>query len=387
MRNKTILFIPSILAFTLSLPIAVQAQPPGGGGGGGGNVQDQITDLDERVGTLEGQALDSRIGILEGQSLDGRLGTLEAQNLGNRLLNLENERHGLRLDILEGQNLNTRLGALELQDLNGRITTIEDQNLDDRIANLEATSLQFLRTVLVKPVGPTEVENGAELLAAIGSANALNPSPTNPVLIKVEPGLYDITPGALGLPSFVHLQGSGRDVTRIRGFVSLNDPSRFVIVLNGNSSVRDLSIEVGAPANVFQRNTGAIRTNQDKINDLIRNVHIIGPRSSSHTGIENGSGAVTRVEDVIIDDVRFTIDHSGVTGSVEMENLISSGFLFSQFGGTITTRNSIVGSLAPGAGTQILISSQVLGLNNDPTRTTCVFSYNAAFQPLGPNCQ
>jgi hypothetical protein len=70
------------------------------------------------------------------------------------------------------------------------------------------------RTVLVSPVG-TSTENGTALLAAL--AGIATASATNPWLLKIEPGIYDLGALSLALKPYVDVEGSGERATTIRG--------------------------------------------------------------------------------------------------------------------------------------------------------------------------
>ncbi len=70
----------------------------------------------------------------------------------------------------------------------------------------------YRRTVVVSPIG-TATENGAALLnALVGITDA---SATNPYLLHIEPGVYDLITDTLQMKSFVDIEGSGEDVTTI----------------------------------------------------------------------------------------------------------------------------------------------------------------------------
>ncbi len=60
--------------------------------------------------------------------------------------------------------------AAQVADHEARLGTLEGQNLDSRVSDLEDNSLQFLRTIIVSPLGPTPLDNGNELLSAANEA-------------------------------------------------------------------------------------------------------------------------------------------------------------------------------------------------------------------------
>ena len=87
---------------------------------------------------------------------------------------------------------------------------------------LLATSFHSLvaqvRTVLVSPVPGNPIASGTALRNAL--AGIPSPSSTNPWLVKIEPGIYDIGTVSLPMRSWVDIEGSGIGVTTIRGTVN-----------------------------------------------------------------------------------------------------------------------------------------------------------------------
>jgi hypothetical protein len=72
----------------------------------------------------------------------------------------------------------------------------------------------FVRTVLVSPSPTgTAIDNGTTLLNAL--AGITTSSATNPWLIKVEPGVYDLGTDFLLMKPYVDIEGSGEGVTTI----------------------------------------------------------------------------------------------------------------------------------------------------------------------------
>jgi hypothetical protein len=78
----------------------------------------------------------------------------------------------------------------------------------------------------------SDVNSGTELLsmvAAIPSTGSEAPSATNPWLIRVGPGIFDLGSGSLILPAYTALEGAGQDVTIITA-AGYAGPSGTVIV-------------------------------------------------------------------------------------------------------------------------------------------------------------
>lgn len=76
-------------------------------------------------------------------------------------------------------------------------------------------------------------------VTAVGSIT--DASATNPYLIKIMPGVYDIGSGTLGIASYVDVEGSGRNATIITG--SGHATAAGTIAAGGASEIRNLTIE------------------------------------------------------------------------------------------------------------------------------------------------
>lgn len=102
----------------------------------------------------------------------------------------------------------------------------------------------YKSTVVVSPVG-TASQNGEVLrstLAGITSASA-----TNPILLKIEPGIYDIgSTSGITMKEYVDIEGSGEITTKITGSFSNTTPSLPTSgTINGvsNAELRFLTVE------------------------------------------------------------------------------------------------------------------------------------------------
>src|SRR4029450_4125676 len=74
-----------------------------------------------------------------------------------------------------------------------------------------AQAVFFVGTQLVSPVPGTPVLRGTRLLARLASIGGA--SATNPYLLKIEPGVYDLRMRTLAMKPFVDVEGSGEAVT------------------------------------------------------------------------------------------------------------------------------------------------------------------------------
>src|SRR5262249_14658675 len=114
-------------------------------------------------------------------------------------------------------------------------------------------------TLVVSPNG-MPVENGTALLSAMNTISNASPSASNPWLLKLEPGNYDLGSQALTLISFVDLEGSGEGTTTISSTVAspsfpptqgtlimaANSEARFVKVVNSGAGYKQIGILVSS---------------------------------------------------------------------------------------------------------------------------------------------
>jgi hypothetical protein len=106
----------------------------------------------------------------------------------------------------------------------------------------------YARTIIVSPVPGDAAASGAALVKAI--AGVKDASATNPYLIKIEPGQFDVSGHGIKLLDHVDVEGSGKDATTIIGNT---DP----VVLLANDELRQLRVRFVAQASY----TDAIRCN------------------------------------------------------------------------------------------------------------------------------
>ena len=89
----------------------------------------------------------------------------------------------------------------------------------------------YERTIIVSPSA-----GGAGLQAAIDGIT--DASASNTYLVKVEPGIYDVSSGGLSTKAWVDVEGSGEGMTTIRAAATV--PALFVV---GNPEVRFVTLE------------------------------------------------------------------------------------------------------------------------------------------------
>ena len=99
----------------------------------------------------------------------------------------------------------------------------------------------YVRTVIVAS-GGSSASNGTNLLTALAAITTASAS--NPWLLKIEPGIYDLGTSQLIPKTYVDIEGSGRDTTIITSAAQGNGgPGATVLVNSGiQSEMRDLTV-------------------------------------------------------------------------------------------------------------------------------------------------
>lgn len=122
-------------------------------------------------------------------------------------------------------------------------------NSDTRVANLNSDKLDgqdaasfaraYARTVVVSPVG-TPQQNGAALRNALSGLTGASES--NPYLLKIEPGGYDLGSNAMQMKEWVDIEGSGEGATTL---TATSNQGSITGTLKGasNSELRFLTVE------------------------------------------------------------------------------------------------------------------------------------------------
>jgi hypothetical protein len=156
-----------------------------------------------------------------------------------------------------------------------------------------------VRTIVVSPVIGDAAASGNNLRQTFASIS--DASTTNPYLVMIEPGTFDLGTSPLQLLDSVDVQGAGEDATTIEGTVSASDS--FVLGL-ANAELRSLRLEV-AVTTAAETGLGA---SCDTRSPTLRDVTI---------DASNAAGSITAIElyecTTLLDTV--TITGSTVAGS------------------------------------------------------------------------
>jgi hypothetical protein len=156
----------------------------------------------------------------------------------------------------------------------------------------------------------TPSDNGTALLAAV--AGITTASPTNPFLVRIEPGIYDLGNQSLTPPSSVDIEGSGAGVTTITASAA---PT---VTVPAGSELRYVTVEstFGLAINL----SGRLLYVTAKASGGSSNTAIHGSNAASitsSTAIVFGAGVVNRAISINGDTIlfNFTADSTGATST------------------------------------------------------------------------
>jgi len=171
----------------------------------------------------------------------------------------------------------------------------------DATVQTTAAAPEHRRTVIVSPVG-TEAENGVALLAAIAG---LTPTVTEPYLLKLEPGVYDVGANQVQTKQFLDVEGSGQQITRVKGtYPAAGALNGFVQVVS-NSGIRMLTVENYGGGSASYKGIDVWNEGNVRISDVTVLVHSSG---NTNTGIGiGGQGTVIRNATVVVSGGSTTV--------------------------------------------------------------------------------
>ena len=213
----------------------------------------------------------------------------------------------------------------------------------------------FTRTVIVSPVG-TATQNGTALIAAM---NNLTAGISNPAVLLIEPGVYDLGASTLTGKADVDIEGSGQDVTFIEGLAT---GGNCVVDQAGGTELRSLSIDDGTADPCALDITGGSAT--------VRDVTATAEGSSgSNVDAITAAGSTTLID---------TTAQATASGSV------TNAFAFLGDGSTVIDGGSFTATNSTSPGTTL---AEAIGADplvaNGVTTAVSGASYNEAVETEG----
>lgn len=202
------------------------------------------------------------------------------------------------------------------------------------------------------PAGPTAkygnvvvvAKSGGDFTDPVAAVNSItDASESNPYLVKIMPGVYDIGSNYIVMPAYVSLEGSGQATTKILQTAS---GAYSVITAASHSEIRSLTVETtvaGSGAFPLIIHLSAANTSATF---LISDVTVV--TANSGVGIQSDWGSVLLRNvkiDVSGDPYTWCLSHNssnvtliGVTCSAT--GTMGSGI--SQYGGTLVMKDSVI---------------------------------------------
>lgn len=231
------------------------------------------------------------------------------------------------------------------------------------------SGVTYTRTILVSPsAGASATDNGTKLLNAVNSIT--DASASNPYLVKIEPGVYDLGSGTLNMKPHVDVQGSGWATTTIATDDSRLGQSRVVQAVPGDE-LRDLTLHL---VHVSSGSSGlAYSADRAGGTTYLTRVHIVtDPNNSTGIGSRGifayGSNTVVFADDVDVSSPFLTVDENGGGATIVFRN----GEVHGPYYGT--TRLVFINSLIDG------------GPSNGSAGVSCINSYDASYTPVSATC-
>ena len=193
----------------------------------------------------------------------------------------------------------------------------------------------FLRTIIVNPVGGAgnPIANGDALKSAVVKASTIIAADVGTkVLVKLEPGVYDLNNSALVLPTGVDLAGSSLNNTTIRS--SVTGATTGVVQIATGSEIRDVEVQ-GLSGNTnalfIPAELGGVRI----VDCWINGVGAVGIRFVGGGNLEMFRGKVTLTKG----GIGMDISHTSSVGVTTLTNS-TVDVTGSQGGVNIGIRNS-----------------------------------------------
>jgi len=259
---------------------------------------------------------------------------------------------------------------------------------------------------------------GGDFASPVDAVNSIvDASETNPYLVKIMPGVYEIGSQSVQMKPYVDIEGSGQNVTKIRGNIAVETAG--VVNASSDAELRFLTVENNGTG------TWSIGVRiQDAAPKLTHvNVEVTGA-STNAAGIYNVTfgGLVTSIKDsrsftsggavcyamynysgtVRANDTAFLAQCPGATNfaffngnyspqlrrcTMSATNGAANYSLWNALGYPRIEGSIMNGPILPEGGTSYIANTRVSnGVSAGSGILKCVGSYNASFDPLGADC-
>jgi len=336
--------------------------------------------------------------------------------------------HIREADGTSGQDTNTgsgiktnhiQNGAVTSQKLgNNAVTTGKIQNSaitppKIRANAIYAAHIAFYRNVII--VAPV----GGDFTSPVDAMNSIvDASETNPYLVKIMPGVYDIGGASVQMQPYVDIEGSGENVTKIKGNVGVETAGvvnassdaelRLFTVENNGTGEWSIGIRIQDAAlqmtHVSVEVTGAANDAAGIYNvtfggqvPALNDVHIMMSGGAICYGMYNYSGNMRVSESAILAHCTGATNFAFFNGNnyspqLRRSTISASGgttnYSLWNAGGYPRIEGSImVGPILPEGGTSYIANTRVSnGVSAGSGILRCVGAYDNNFYPLGADC-
>jgi len=272
----------------------------------------------------------------------------------------------------------------------------------------------YSKVIIVAP-------SGGDFTSPVDALNSITGnSSTNPYLVKLMPGIYDIGSNSVNMKSYVDIEGSGQSATIIKGNVGVetagvvngaNAYLRFLTVQNYGTGTWAIAVRTTTNLRMLEMNaecTGSAvnkaaiyatgTSSSPKIMKTVRfevggsgSTNCYGIYNTSHFRMREGSISVycsspatnygiynnTTTYNPYIRAMEITVSSGAtryglynVSGTPKLEHSTVSGGAVTATGGTVYIGDTRLDGVSPGTGT-----------------LKCVEVYNSTFDALGTDCQ
>jgi hypothetical protein len=253
-------------------------------------------------------------------------------------------------DSLHADSADSATNATNAQNAVNATTADNADLLDNKDSNDFAAAYES--TVVVSPTG-TDTENGTALLNAL--TGITDASATNPYLLLIEPGTYDLGSSVLRMKDHVDIEGSGQLHTTITSSTSSACSNGTVIGAN-NAELSFLTV----------RNTGSSNCIAAIYNNAVspRLTHVTAEAAGGAAGgatnaigvftIVNANLTMTNVTAVASSSgsANFGMLNDSSSPTIKQSTLTGSTRSLAQEGGTVKVANTqLVGSVVRTSGT------------------------------------